>query len=74
MGYSVDWWGHKGQGEWGAPTHFLQGEDRQSFNLDWKPERLYQQGKLGATYWTPAGYCKAAEVNKQAAHIHTSHF
>lgn len=36
--------------------------------------KALQLGKLGATYWTPAGYCKAAEVNKQAVHIHTSHF
>lgn len=58
----------------GSSYTFPSGRGQAELQARLETERLYQQGKLGATYWTPAGYCKAAEVNKQAANIHTSHF
>lgn len=69
MGYSVGWgWLLEVTGN-GELLHISE----QSFNPDVN-QKGRELGKLGATYWAPAGCCKAAEVNKQAAHIHTSHF
>lgn len=57
----------------GASTHFLQGENRQASAQTGNQKRSCELGVLGATYWPPAGCCKAVEVNKPAARIHTSH-
>lgn len=73
MGFSIDWWSRRGQGEWNC-LHISFRERTGSVSTQIGNQNGCKLGKLGATYWTPAGYCKAVEVNKQAADIHTSHF
>lgn len=58
----------------GVSTHLLQGENRQASVQTGNQKRRCGLGVLGATYWTPAGRCKAVEVDRPAARIHTSHF
>lgn len=70
MGYSIDCWGRRGQGEWRAPTEGGEGAELTQTG----DQKGCRQREPGATCWMPAGPWKAGEVNKQAAPIHTSHF